>query len=53
MILLLVDKSLEIGFYYTILLFGWAINLWVKSCKKLPFNTKEVLEQRLKLKDKD
>lgn len=42
-ILLIVDKSSEINFYYTILLFGLAISYKMKRNKKPLFNLKGVV----------
>ena len=41
-ILLKVDKSLEVGLHYTILSFGLIVCLWVKSSRESPFDTKEI-----------
>ena len=41
-ILLEVDKNLEIGFYYTILPLNLAIYLWVENGGKFLFNVKKI-----------
>ena len=41
-ILLEVDKGLEIGFYYIILPFDLVVCLWVKENGKFPLNVKEI-----------
>ena len=42
-ILLKVDRDLEIDFYCAILLFGLTIYLWIKSNRKFLLNTKEII----------
>ena len=37
-----VDKGLEIGFYYAILLFGLTIYLWVEGDGEFLLNAKEI-----------
>ena len=39
------DKSLEVSFYHTILTFGLAIYLKMKSCRKFLFDSEKVAEQ--------
>ena len=41
-ILLKVDKSLELGFHYTILSFSLAIHLQVKDNEESPLDAKEI-----------
>lgn len=41
-IMLIVDKNLEINLYYTILSLSLAIFLWVKDNRKFLLNTKEI-----------
>ena len=41
-ILLKVDKNLEVSFYYAILLFGLIVYLWVKDNEKSLLDTKEI-----------
>ena len=41
-ILLKVDKSLEISFYYAILPFGPTIYLWVEGSGKFPFDFQKI-----------
>ena len=41
---LAINKSLEVCFYYTILIFSLAISLQVESYKKLALNTKKMIE---------
>ena len=42
-ILLKVDKSLEVGFYYAILHFGLTVRLLIKDGRKSPLNAKEII----------
>ena len=44
-VLLEVDKDLEVSFYDTILLFGLAVNLQIKSDKKSTFYGKKVAKR--------
>lgn len=44
-VLLKIDKNLEIRFYYTILMFYLPICLKIKSGGELPFNAKKVAKQ--------
>ena len=41
-ILLKVNKNLEVGFYYIILSFSLAISLWIKGDKKFLFDAKKI-----------
>ena len=41
-ILLKVDKSLEVGFHYAILSFGLTIRLWIEGGGESPLNAKEI-----------
>ena len=41
-ILLKVDKSLEVGFYHTILPFGLTVYLWMEGGEESPLDTKEI-----------
>ena len=41
-ILLKVDKGLEVDFYCTILPFSLAVRLWVEGGGKFPLNAKEI-----------
>ena len=41
-ILLKIDKILEVGFYYTILLFSLADDLQIKGDRKFFFNAEEI-----------
>ena len=41
-ILLKVDKSSEVGFYYTILPFSLAVYLWVEGGEEFPLYAKEI-----------
>ena len=45
MVLLEIDKSLEIDFYYTVLSFDLAISLQIKGAKESMLDAKEVAEQ--------
>ena len=47
-----VDKGSNICLYYTILAFGLAIGLRMKSVRKPSFDDKKVAHQQLKLWDK-
>ena len=42
-ILLKVDKNLEISFYYTILLFDLTVCLWVEGGRESPLNAEEII----------
>ena len=42
-ILFIIDKNLEVSFYYIILLFGLAIKLKVESNRKSLLNFKEIV----------
>ena len=44
-ILLKVDKSLEVSFYYAILLFGLTVCLRVEDDRKSPLDTEEIIYQ--------
>lgn len=39
-----INKSLEVSFYCAVLTFGLVIYLKIKSCRKPPFDFKEVVE---------
>ena len=41
-ILLKVDKGLELGFYHTILPFNLAVYLQIEGGREFPLNTKEI-----------
>ena len=41
-ILLKVDKDLDVGFYHAILLFGLIVHLWVKDGGESSLNTKKI-----------
>ena len=41
-ILLKVDKGLEVGFHYTILPFGLTVRLWVESGGESPLDAEEI-----------
>ena len=41
-ILLEVDESLEVGFYYTILLLCLVVHMWVKDNRESPLDAKEI-----------
>ena len=42
-ILLNIDESLKIGFYYTILPFGLTIYLWVEGGEESPLDAEEIV----------
>ena len=42
LILLKIDKSLEVGFYYTILFFDLTICLWVEDGGESPLDAEEI-----------
>ena len=42
-ILLKVDKGLEVDFYYSILSFGLIIYLWVEASRESPLDAKEII----------
>ena len=42
-ILLEINKSLEVGFYYTILPFGFTVRLWLESGGEFLFNAKKIV----------
>lgn len=44
---------MQVCFHYTVLLFGLAVNLWIKAGKKLLFDGKEVTKQELELRDEN
>ena len=41
-ILLKVDKGLEVGFYCIILLYGLIVYLWVEGYREFPLDAKEI-----------
>lgn len=51
-IILKVIKDLETSFYYTILMLGLTVDLWVKSNQKFPLDIKKVAEWWLQLWNK-
>ena len=42
-ILFEVDKSLKVGFYYTILFFGLTVYLWIEGGGEFLLNVKEII----------
>lgn len=52
-ILLQINKNLEVSFHYMIQSLSLFVGLGVKSYRKLPFNVEKVMKQRPELRHKN